>query len=100
MGDTYTKLSSLSAEDENSQGTLKGDVNLPVVTDTVKKLDLCSIAGRESCDSTLLQIRSVNRDNVWIFFRNHQNICCDPSLEPSHRDDCNEGPQHRFLLRK
>ena len=27
------------------------------------------------------------------------NICCDPSLEPSHRDGSNEGPQHMFLLR-
>ena len=26
------------------------------------------------------------------------NICCDPSLEPSHRDGSNEGSQHMFLL--
>ena len=28
-----------------------------------------------------------------------KNICCDPSLEPSHRNGSNEGSQHMFLLR-
>ena len=27
------------------------------------------------------------------------NVCCDPSLEPFHRDGSNEGLQHMFLLR-
>ena len=72
MADTYTKLSLLSAEDENSQGTLKRDVNLPVVANTVMKLDLCSIAGRESCDSTVLQMRRGDRDNLGINFHNSQ----------------------------
>ena len=29
----------------------------------------------------------------------HRNICCDPSLEPSHQDGSNDGSQHMFLLR-
>ena len=28
-----------------------------------------------------------------------ENVCCDLSLEPSHRDGSNEGSQHTFLLR-
>ena len=30
----------------------------------------------------------------------HKNICCDPSLELSHRDSSNEGSQLLFSLRK
>ena len=26
-----------------------------------------------------------------------ENVCCDPSLEPSRRDGSNEGPQHIFF---
>ena len=29
----------------------------------------------------------------------NENICCDPSLEPSHRDGSNEGSQSMFLCR-
>ena len=36
-------------------------------------------------------------DNYPIFF--HQNLFCDPSLEPSRRDGSNEGLQHMFSLR-
>ena len=28
-----------------------------------------------------------------------KNICCDPSLEPSHRDGSNDGSQNMFLWR-
>ena len=27
----------------------------------------------------------------------HENIFCEPSLEPSHRDGSNEGSQHVFI---
>ena len=29
----------------------------------------------------------------------NKNICCDPSLEPSHRDGSNGGSQNMFLWR-
>ena len=36
-------------------------------------------------------------DNSDIFFLFlNENICCDPSLEPSPRDGSNEGSQHMF----
>ena len=42
-----------------------------------------------------LQTRRGNRYNLWIIFPNpHKNICCDPSLEPSHRDGSNKWSQH------
>ena len=32
-----------------------------------------------------------------LFFLFHsENICCDPSLEPSQRDGSNDGSQHTF----
>ena len=44
-----------------------------------------------------LQIRQGNEDNsniVFLFL--NQNICCDPSLEPSQRDGSNDGSQNMF----
>ena len=29
-----------------------------------------------------------------------KNICCDPLLEPSHRDGSNEGSQRMFCMEK
>ena len=47
-----------------------------------------------------LQISRSNKDNLGtIIHFLHRNICFDPSLEPSHRDDSNEGSQHMFSLR-
>ena len=49
---------------------------------------------------TVPQIRKVNWDNEEIIINiPHQNIFCDPALEPSHRDGSNEGSQHMFLMR-
>ena len=31
-----------------------------------------------------------------IFLMSHQNICCDPSSEPSPRDGSDEGSQHVY----
>ena len=45
----------------------------------------------------VLQIRRGNWDNLGIIF--HENIRCDPPLDPSHRDISNKGSQHMFLLR-
>ena len=48
-----------------------------------------------------LQIRGDIEDNSKIFlllFLN-ENIYCDPSLELSERDGCNDGSQNRFLWR-
>ena len=44
-----------------------------------------------------LQINRSIEDNSKIFFLFlNENICCDPSLEPSHRDGSNDGSQHKF----
>ena len=42
-----------------------------------------------------LQIREGLEDNSKIIFLLSENICCDPSLEPS-RDDSNDGSQNIF----
>ena len=34
---------------------------------------------------------------VLLFIFPNENIYCDPSLEPSHRDSSNEGSQHVFI---
>ena len=48
----------------------------------------------------VLQIRNGNKDNLGIIFHiHHQNIFCDPPLEPSRRDGSNEVSQHMFSLR-
>ena len=45
-------------------------------------------------------VRKGNRDNMGIISHIlHQNIFCDPPLEPFHRDGPNEGSQYMFLLR-
>ena len=36
-----------------------------------------------------------NSKIIFLFF--NENICCDPSLEPSGRDGCNDGSQNMFL---
>ena len=47
-------------------------------------------------NNAVLHIRRGIRDNFpYYSFK----TCCDPSLEPSHRDGSNEGSQHIFLLR-
>ena len=38
-----------------------------------------------------------NEDNSNILFLVNENICCDPSLEPSRRDGSNERSQLMFL---
>ena len=49
---------------------------------------------------TLCQIRRGKRNSLGIIFHTTlSNICCDPSLEPSHRDGSNEGSQHMLSLR-
>ena len=35
------------------------------------------------------------QDNFFLFF--NENICCDPSLEPSRRDGSNDGSRNIFL---
>ena len=35
---------------------------------------------------------------IIVLFLN-KTICCDPSSEPSHGDDLDEGSQHKFLCR-
>ena len=37
------------------------------------------------------------RDNFFLFLI--ENICCDPSSEPSHRDRSVEGSQHVLSMR-
>ena len=37
------------------------------------------------------------RDNFFLIL--HNNICCDPSSEPSCRDDSDKGSQHMVSLR-
>ena len=45
----------------------------------------------------MLQIREGFEDNSKIFFLFlHENICRDPSLEPSKRDGSNAGSLHTF----
>ena len=47
-----------------------------------------------------LQIRGAIYDNSKIIFLFlNENICCDPSLEPSQRDGPNDGSQNVFLWR-
>ena len=50
------------------------------------------------CNTTEIQIKVCIKDNSKIFFlisqQNH--VCCDSSLEPSHRDSTNDGSQHMF----
>ena len=54
----------------------------------------------EICLWAVLQIRRGNRDNLGIISHlTLENIFCDPSLEPSHRDGSNEGSHYMFLLR-
>ena len=44
-----------------------------------------------------LQIRGGIDDNLKVFFLFlNENICCDPSLEPSQRDGSKNGSQHTF----
>ena len=46
------------------------------------------------------QLRWGIEDNSEKCFSFHnKNICCDPSLELSHRDSSNEGSQQMFLSR-
>ena len=48
----------------------------------------------------VLQIRRGNKDSLEIIIHVPPlNIFCDLSLEPSHWDGSNEGPQHMFSLR-
>ena len=50
--------------------------------------------------STELQIRRSIEDNSTIIFPIfHENICCDPSLEPSQRDGSDDESQNMFLWR-
>ena len=50
------------------------------------------------CAGLVLQKRRGKMDNWGIIFNiTVQNICCDPSLEPSHQDGSNEGSQHVSL---
>ena len=45
-----------------------------------------------------LQIKGDIEDNLKFFFKFlNENICCDPSLEPSQRDGSNDGSQNMFL---
>ena len=47
-----------------------------------------------------LQLRGGIEDNSKIFFLfQKENICCDPSLQPSHLDGFNERSQNMFLWR-
>ena len=43
-----------------------------------------------------LQIRGGIKDNSKKNFLISQNLCCDPSLEPSQRDGSNGGSQHMY----
>ena len=56
---------------------------------------------QQSSDTAIkseLQIRGGIKDNSKIIFLLlHENVCCDPSLEPSQRDDSNDGSQNMFL---
>ena len=45
-----------------------------------------------------LQMRGGIDNNSKIIFLLNENICCDPSLEPSRRDGSNDGSQNMFLL--
>ena len=48
----------------------------------------------------VLKVRRGNNDNFVINCHiSHENIFCDPSLEPSHRDGSKEGSQLMFSLR-
>ena len=42
---------------------------------------------------------NANNSKIIFFLFLNENICCDPSLEPSHRDSSNEGSQNMFLWR-
>ena len=47
-----------------------------------------------------LQIRKGTENNAKIIFIiSHQNIYCEPSLEPPLANGSNEGSQHMFLCR-
>ena len=47
-----------------------------------------------------LPIRGRTEDNLKIIFLFlNENICCDPSLEPSRRDGSNDESQNMFLQR-
>ena len=43
-----------------------------------------------------LQISRGIKDKTFFFLFLHENICCDPSLEPSRRDGSNDGSQNTF----
>ena len=45
---------------------------------------------------TELQIREDIEDNSKIIFLINENICCNPSLEPSQRDSSNDGHKIGF----
>ena len=51
----------------------------------------------------MLPMKMGNKDKLGIIFHisisKVQNICCDPSLEPSHRDGSNEGSQCMISLK-
>lgn len=47
----------------------------------------------------MLQMGGGQRDDLgMVSVLLHENMCCDPSLEPSRRGGSNEGPQHIFCL--
>ena len=46
------------------------------------------------------KMRMGNGENLGIILHiTFTNICCDPSLEPSHREGSDEGSHHMFSLR-
>ena len=48
-----------------------------------------------------LQIRGdIEHNSKMIFLFLEENICCDPSLEPSQRDGSNDGSQVCFFTEK
>ena len=47
----------------------------------------------------MLQMGGGQRDDLgMVSVLLNENMCCDPSLEPSRRGGSNEGPQHIFCL--
>ena len=53
--------------------------------------------GRNGCILNSAPERGGYEDNSKIFFLFiNENICCDPSLEPSRRDGSNDGSQDMF----
>ena len=52
--------------------------------------------------TTELQIRGgiEDKSKIMFFLFLNENICCDPSLEPSQRDGSNDGSQNMIFLEK